>query len=210
MWDEEMWGRRRRQRHGGHGVLYASMAQAQRRRYGVGQRRPGFQVLLLFVPHCGSRSTPGPAPSPRASINHANALHGLDALSGERAVGVAQSLDGGSFSVGGHERLDAMVLTPLCVSFWKRLPIVHFIPTQTSLIIGSGAHLTRAGKVSPVSHRSAVSHNPQLAVFVLLLALQVRRRDLLPLGFVVFQLRAALFHSSVSERSVVSVVAAAS
>lgn len=115
----------------------------------MGGKRLSFHVFLLFVPHHSPRPPDGPPLSPRASSNHANALDCLDSLSGERTVGVAESLDGGSFGAGRHQRLDAMVpavlrargLLPPLPRFLPLTPIVGGLtgPRKRPLFSGSAA-----------------------------------------------------------------------
>lgn len=156
--EEEVRGRR----HGGGHVL-------QGRRGEVGGGRRSFQVLLLFVPHGPARPATGPAPSPRAAANHADALHRLDALPGQRAVGVAQSLDGGPLGAGRHQGLYAVILA--------LLPVRRLFAFQLPAVLRPGARLTGADRVSPLARRS---HPRLLLVFLTLHVATGRRGDPLP------------------------------
>lgn len=153
VWHEE--GQRRE--HGVHAVLWTPRADAERRGWPmVGGQRPSFHVLLLFIPHRCPRSATGPSLSARASSDHAYALHRLDPLPGERAVGVAQGLDGGSFGAGRHQRLDAVVLAVLARCLFT--PLLRLLPLPPL-----AAGLTTC-KRPLLSHPAAVPDHPQQVV----------------------------------------------
>lgn len=117
---EEVWWRRKR-RHGGH-VVSASLSDVERR------SRLSFSVLLLFIPHRDPWAVVSSSPPPGALANHADALYRLDGFPSKWSVRVPQSLDGRPFSVGGHQRLDAVVLALLPVWSLLVFPLLLHLP----------------------------------------------------------------------------------